>query len=378
MYIKRHLEKNIEKYLFKGKIIIVYGARQVGKTVLAKSILKKYADENSYFNCEILSTKQALEQQDPLKLKNFLGNGRVIVLDEAQKVSNIGLALKLLIDTYPNMQIIATGSSSFDLSNQVNEPLTGRALEFTLFPFSLSELSDVHSSQEMNAVLEKSLVYGMYPEVVLSDINNARVYLNNLSSKYLYKDVLAFENLKRSDLLIDLLQLLALQIGNEVSTHELAVSLQCGRDTVLRYVDLLEKSFVIFRLRAFSRNLRNEIGKKQKIYFYDLGMRNSLISRLIPLSLRDDVGALWENFCVAERMKWLQNQERFANRYFWRTHTQKEVDYLEEYDDRLDGYEFKWSKDNYSAPKDFLSYKNSSVKLINKENYKEFLLNSQK
>ena len=371
--INRDIEKNIKNWLFRGKIIILYGARQVGKTTLAKKLLKEYGESNNYFNCEIIAVRQALEKEDPVALRKFLGDGNFIVLDEAQKVKNIGLVLKLLIDTYPELQIIATGSSSFDLANQVNEPLTGRALEFTLYPFSLNELRSLYKDYELDGQLENFLVYGLYPEIVKAGSMGARRLLDNLSNKYLYQDILTFDRIKKSSLIVKLLQLLALQISNEVSINELAVSLQCSRDTVNNYLDILEKSFIIFRLRAFSRNQRVEIVKKQKIYFVDLGIRNSLISRYNELVVRDDIGALWENFCVSERLKKLQIEELSCQKYFWRTVNQKEVDYIEEHDDRLDGYEFKWKKDKVAQPKEFLSYKNSTVNLINRNNYQDFL-----
>lgn len=371
--INRDLEKNIESWLFKGKIVILYGARQVGKTTLAKKLLKKYGRSEDYFNCEILSIRQALEKEDPIALKKFLGDGRLIVLDEAQKVHNIGLILKLLLDTYPDMQIIATGSSSFDLANKVNEPLTGRALEFTLYPFSLRELKNFYKNYELDGQLENLLIYGLYPEIIKSGLPDARQLLDNLSNKYLYQDILIFDRIKKSGLVVKLLQLLALQIGSEVSINELAVNLQCSRDTVINYLDILEKAFIIFRLRAYSRNQRKEIVKKQKIYFVDLGIRNSLISRYNELAVRDDTGVLWENFCVSERLKKIQADNLSCQKYFWRTMDHKEVDYVEEYDDRLDGYEFKWGKGKTSAPKEFLAYNNSSISLINRDNYKDFL-----
>lgn len=374
MLIKRNLEQILEKWLFKGKILIVYGARQVGKTTMVKNILGKYDESKVYFDCEDIEVKQILEEQNHLALKDFFGDRKLVVLDEAQKVLNIGMVLKVFHDHYPDVQIIATGSSSFDLSNKINEPLTGRALEFSLYPFSLSELSQIYQPHELNAKLPSFLIWGMYPDVIMGGQENAQILLNNLSGQYLYKDVLEFEHLKRSDLLLDLLQLLALQVGCEVSLHELAINLHVGRETVRRYIDLLEKSFVIFRLRAFSRNLRKEIGKKQKIYFYDLGIRNSLINQYNTLNLRNDIGALWENFCVVERIKHLQNIEQSAGRYFWRTHDQKEVDYLEEYNGKLEGFEFKWDKDKFTAPKDFLRYPHSSVSLVNRHNYKKFLI----
>lgn len=372
--IKRDIEKNIKDWLFKGKIIILYGARQVGKTTLAKKILKEYGRPGDYFNCEIASIRQALGKEDPTALKKILGDGKIIVLDEAQKVTNIGLVLKLLSDTYPDMQIIATGSSSFDLANQVNEPLTGRALEFILYPFSLRELKNFYKNYELDGQLENLLVYGLYPEIIKSNLPDTRQLLDNLSNKYLYQDILIFNRVKKADLVVKLLQLLALQIGNEVSINELAVSLQCSRDTITNYLDILEKAFIIFRLRAYSRNQRKEITKKQKIYFVDLGIRNSLISRYNELGVRDDVGALWENFCVSERLKKIQIDNLFCQKYFWRTLDRKEVDYVEEYDNRLDGYEFKWGKGKASAPKDFLAYKNSRISLVNRENYQDFLI----
>jgi predicted AAA+ superfamily ATPase len=372
--IKRDIQANIESWLFKGKIIILYGARQVGKTTLVKELLKKYADEAAYFNCEIIGVKQALEVEDPLALRNFLGKGKFFVLDEAQKVQNIGLILKLLIDTYPDLQIIATGSSSFDLANEISEPLTGRALEFTLYPFSWREIKDIFPAQSINSILEKFLVYGAYPEIIQSGQDDARQLLDNLSSKYLYKDILIFDRIKKPNLLISLLQLLALQIGQEVSMNELANKLQCSRDTVINYLDILEKSFIIFRLRAYSHNHRKEISKKQKIFFIDLGIRNSIISRYNVLSVRDDLGFLWENFCVSERLKKLQVQNIYCQKYFWRTQDKKEIDYVEEYDDRLSGYEFKWSKGRAPKPKEFLSYKNSTVELVNRDNIEENFL----
>ncbi len=371
--IERDMEKNIKEWLFRGKIIILYGARQVGKTTLAKKLLEEYGDKKDYFDCENIYVRQSLEKEDPIILKKVLGNGKIIVLDEAQKIKNIGVILKLLVDTYPEMQIVATGSSSFDLASQVDEPLTGRALEFILYPFSFREISNLYRDYELDAQLEKILVYGLYPEIVKSSLSESRLLLDNLSNKYLYQDILTFDRVKKSDLMVKLLQFLALQIGQEVSINELATNLQCSRDTVVNYLDILEKSFVIFRLKAYSRNQRKEIVKKQKIYFIDLGIRNSLISRYNDLHVRDDVGALWENFLVSERVKKLQVKNLFYQKYFWRTLTQKEIDYVEEHDDRLDGYEFKWKKKRFSPPKDFLAYKNAKIEVINRDNYLDFI-----
>lgn len=373
-YLKRHIEKNLGKWFFKGKIIVIYGPRQVGKTTLAKNLLKIHGQEQGYFNCDLIHVRQALEKEDAISLKRFIGENRFVVFDEAQRIRNIGSVLKILIDTYPDIQILATGSSSFDLSNKINEPLTGRALEFKLYPFSLAELSQIYAPYELDAKIPDFLIYGSYPEIIAGSQTDAPFLLDNLTSKYLYKDILEFEQLKRSDLVISLLQMLALQIGSEVSIHELAMNLHCGGATIARYLDLLEKAFVIFRLRAFSRNLRKEISKKHKYYFYDLGVRNSLISRYNPLHIREDVGALWENFCIAERIKYLQSAGKIVQQYFWRTHDQKEIDYVEEYNEKICGYELKWNKTICKKPKEFLSYPHSSVTCISQENYRDFLL----
>lgn len=379
MIIKRELQRNIEKWLFKGKILILYGARQVGKTTLVKELLKKYQISNGYFDCEIIGVKQALAVQDPDKLKQFMGNNKLVVFDEAQKVGNVGVSLKLLADHFPEIQIIATGSSSFDLANKVNEPLTGRALEFILWPLSIEELKQVYSPLELKEQLEQRLRFGMYPEIVRQAEAAAKTLLDNLASKYLYKDILEFDRVRKSEILLKLLQLLALQIGNEVSFFELARALEVDRNTVIKYIDLLEKTFVITRLRAFSRNLRKEINKKNKIFFCDLGIRNSLIANYNQMNIRNDLGGLWENFCVTERLKYLQNNGIAVNRYFWRTHDQKEIDYLEESGGKLRGFEFKWNKESIKPPKEFLvTYPGSTVEVINRNNFREKMFRLQK
>ncbi|MEK7160476.1 MAG: ATP-binding protein [Patescibacteria group bacterium] len=373
MIIKRELQEQLEKWLFKKKALIVYGARQVGKTTLVKSILRKFPN-SAYFDCETISAKQSLSIADPVKLRRFIGNTNLVILDEAQKVENIGLSIKLLVDNYPELQIIATGSSSFDLANKINEPLTGRALDFFLYPFSVRDMTQIFRPQDISQNIERFLVYGTYPEITFQDEAAAKIYLDNLTAKYLYKDLLEFDKIKKSDILVRLLQMLALQIGNEVSSFELSRELGVDRITVIKYIDLLEKAFVVFRLRPFSRNLRKEINKKNKIYFCDLGVRNSLIANFNPLSLRQDTGALWENFCVAERIKYLQILEQNRNSYFWRTHDQKEIDYLEEWGGKIEGYEFKWKKETFTKPAEFIkTYPQSSISLVNNGNYEIFL-----
>jgi hypothetical protein len=373
--IQRNIQKNIEKWLFKEKVIILYGARQVGKTTLVKNLLEKYKS-TSYFSCDHLQVQNALEKADPLRIKSFLGDSKLIVLDEAQKILNIGTILKIMVDTYPDTQIIATGSASFDLANKINEPLTGRSIEFTLSPLSLSEISQGEPFIKTHARLEEFLKFGMYPEIILSESMSHKIrLLDNISSNSLYKDIFELENIKKPKLLLKLLELLAMQLGNEVSIHELAVTLQCSRDLVEKYLDLLEKSFVLFRLRPLSRNLRSEITKKQKIYFYDLGIRNSILHQYNDINLRTDIGALWENFLIIERLKYLQTQNSFCNKYFWRTKQQKEIDYLEEYNQKISAYEFKWKKKPKKIIKEFLeAYPESSFQVIHTENYWEWVM----
>lgn len=377
MIIEREIKENIEKNLFKGKIIIIYGSRRVGKTTLVKDIISKYGAEAKYINCDILENRQTLGIQDDRKLRAFLGEGKIFCIDEAQRVVDIGLSLKILVDNFPDIQIIATGSSSFDLANRINEPLTGRAVSFILSPISLSELKRYKNKAgnfDFEKILPEVLRFGCYPEILTGKAEDKIQYLKEVSGNYLYKDVFEFENVKKPEMLIKLLQLLALQMGNEVSFNELAAKLEVNRDTVIRYIDLLEKAFVIFRLPPFARNLRKEIGKKNKIYFYDLGIRNAVADSFGNLEDREDIGALWESFCITERMKFLQNHNLYRSVYFWRTQSKKEIDYLEEYDGRLYGYEFKWGAGKYKIPREFLDeYKNSSVVLVNRGNSSEFL-----
>ncbi|MDD2757680.1 MAG: ATP-binding protein [Candidatus Pacebacteria bacterium] len=372
--ITRLLQKKIEKNLFKGNVIIIYGARQVGKTTLVKQIIESSKEKSKYLNCEILSVQNQLREPEPEKLKFFLGDTKLVVLDEAQSIENIGLIIKVLIDTYPDMQIIATGSSSFDLANKVSEPLTGRALEFKLYPLSVQELKEEKDLFDVESKIEKLLIFGSYPEVFLLNREEAIQKIDQISSNYLFKDILSYEGLKKSSILVKLLKTLALQIGNEVNYNELSKILGIDNKTVEKYIDLLEKCFIVFKLSAFSRNLRKEISKSVKIYFYDLGIRNSLIQNYNPLDIRNDVGALWENFCIVEKIKKNHYSNTFANYYFWRTYTQKEIDFIEEKEGKLFAFEIKWKQNYKSAPREFLEeYKNSSFEIINNTNYYKFL-----
>jgi predicted AAA+ superfamily ATPase len=368
--IQRHLKARIEKRLFKGKVIIIYGARRVGKTTLAKQITENLEDTR-YLNCELLQNKSALSTTNSELLKDFLGNYRMVVLDEAQHIDQIGLILKILADTFPEMQIIATGSSSFDLGQKISEPLTGRARRFVLYPLSFTEIADDSNLLDTHAGLDNLLRFGFYPEVVGKPEEEAIEELNEIASNYLYKDVLQFERLKRPDLLFNLLKALALQIGGEVSFQELSRLLGTSVHTIKRYIELLEQSFVIFRLNSLSGNLRNEISKGQKIYFNDPGIRNAIIQNFSPLSARNDVGALWENFCISERFKYHCNQGQTVNAYFWRSYFSREVDYIEEKDGLITAFEFKYSpKKHTQLPNIFRqAYPDAIFKVVNNNNY---------
>lgn len=375
MFLERTIQKNIEKRLFKGKIIIIYGPRRAGKTTLVKKLLEKYSKgrNTKYLNGDDLDVRQALTNKTSTELKKYLDQKDLVVIDEAQRIENIGITLKLLVDNYPEIQIIATGSSSFDLSNKIIEPLTGRKYEFFLYPFSLEELSQKYDRYEMRRVLERQMIFGTYPEIVDAG-DDAKNRLKEITRSYLYKDVLEYQGIKHSDLLDNLLQALALQVGNEVSYNELANLLKISKNTVENYIRILEQAFIIFRLRPLSRNLRNELKKMRKIYFYDTGVRNALINNFNPLDLRNDAGALWENFMLSERMKYNSNNEHDKLVYFWRTMQKQEIDYVEEEGGKMEGFEFKWKKDKFQKPKVFLdAYSGSNVTLINKESFEKFV-----
>jgi len=372
--IKRTIQKNIEKFLFKGKVIIIYGARQVGKTTMVKEIQKKYPKDALYFNCDEPDIRAIFTNKTSTELKSSLGGKKLIIIDEAQRVKDIGLTLKLIVDTYPKIQIIATGSSSFDLSNQIIEPLTGRKYEFYLYPFSIKELTELYSPLEIDRVIEQRIIFGMYPEIVFSG-QEAGAKLKSITQSYLYKDILQFQNIKNSEAIEKLLQALALQVGNEVSYNELAQTIGVDKKTVANYIQILEKSFVIFRLSPFSRNLRNELKRMRKIYFFDTGIRNALINNFNQLDIRQDTGGLWENFIISERIKHNHNYEKETNNYFWRTRDGKEIDYLEESGGKIEGVKIKWGREKKpKIPKIFLeTYLGSKINLVNRTNYLDFL-----
>lgn len=373
MVIQREIYPRMQQALFKKKAVILYGARQVGKTTLLRQLQKDYGEQSLYLNCDEPDIRARLTEKTSTELRAFFGRSRLVLIDEAQRVRDIGLTMKLIVDTLPEYQIVASGSSSFELSNRVAEPLTGRVYEFHLYPLSLAELAAASSDLDVSRLLERRMIVGMYPEIVTND-REAESHLASIARSYLYKDVLEYHQIKKPEALEKLLQALALQIGSEVSYSELSTLIGIEKQTVQQYIHLLEQAFIIFRLPPFRRNLRTELRKLRKIYFVDVGIRNAIIKNMNPIHLRQDVGALWENFVMSERMKRNANRERFVNAYFWRTHAQQELDYLEEEGGELRAFEFKWASSKFRVPKAFRDgYPQSSVDVVTKENILNFV-----
>ena len=371
--ITRTIEKRILDDFHKGKIIVVLGARQVGKTTMFDNVIEGQ-DKVLKLNCDDYDDRLDLENKTSTELRNLIENYDVVVIDEAQRVKNIGLTLKIIADLKLSTQVLVTGSSSLDLASEINEPATGRLFEYQLFPISLSELCNYTSEREERRMLEQRMVFGLYPEIITHP-NDTKRLLHNLASNYLYKDLLEYKGIKKPDMLHKLVRLLAFQIGNVISYNELANELGIDKETVENYIDLLEKCFVVFRLSSYSRNARNEIKKGKKIYFYDNGIRNALISNFSPLELRDDVGALWENLMVSERLKRNAYCGSFAQLYFWRNQQQQEIDLVEEEDGRLTAFEFKWNeKKKATMPAAFSkSYPDVDFQVINRQNFLDFV-----
>ncbi|HHO48393.1 MAG TPA: ATP-binding protein [Desulfobacteraceae bacterium] len=368
----RLIENRINKLLFKGKAVILYGARQVGKTTLLRRLQENRAEKSIYLNCDEPDIRHSLTNVSSTEIKALLGSAKLVFLDEAQRIPNAGLTLKLAVDNFPDIQIIATGSSSFELSDNISEPLTGRKFELQLFPFSMQELRHEYSDLEIQRLLEHRMVYGMYPEIVRNSGEELDL-LKEIARSYLYKDVLQYQQIKNPEILEKLLQALALQVSSEVSFNELAALLGIDKKTVANYIRILEQAFIIFPLRPFSRNLRNELKKLRKIYFVDTGIRNALINNFNPLSLRQDAGALWENFMISERLKKNSNENRSVAIYFWRTHQQQEIDLIEDSGGKLSGFEFKWGRKKSRIPQLFLkTYEGSSVTPVTPDNFPEF------
>ena len=372
--IGRILSQNIENVLYKNKAIILLGARQTGKTTLLRQLFENKSN-TLWLNGDDSDVQNLFSHTTSTSLRAAIGNYTTVIIDEAQRIENIGLKLKLITDQIPNVQLIATGSSAFELSNRINEPLTGRKWEFQLFPLSFSEMVQYHGLLEEKRMLRHRLLYGYYPDIVVNQGDEKRI-LRQLSDSYLYKDILQWEGILKPDRLLTLLKALAFQIGSQVSYNEL--SQVCGLDpkTVEKYILLLEKVFVIFRLSSFARNMRNELKFSRKIYFYDNGIRNSLIANFNQMEMRDDKGALWENFLVSERMKKLHYNEIWSNPYFWRTKDQQKIDYIEEKDGAISAFEFKWNvKKQPKINETFqTNYNVENMQVISPDNVEEFLL----
>ena len=370
--IARILEKSIREDLNSGKVLIIYGPRQVGKTTLLERIFQKQ-DDIFWVNADNIEERQILETESANRLKSILKDKKLLIIDEAQRIKNIGLNLKIIHDQL-KIQIVATGSSSFDLANKISEPLTGRKFEYLLLPFSFEELSLHYGTFEEIKNLPVRLVFGSYPDVVLNEGKQIRI-LKHLASDYLYKDILEWNKIKNSKKILDLLKAIAFQTGSQVSYNELAQMTGINKETVENYIDLLEKSFVIYRLNSFSRNLRNELKKSKKIYFYDNGIRNALINNFNPVELRNDMGQLWENYLISERIKYTSYHQIYVNRYFWRTKYKQEIDYIEERNGKLYAYEFKWNKKKKTKiPSSFAqAYPDAEWKVITPDNYEEFI-----
>ncbi len=376
IYIPQRQLENLSRLLSPNKVIVIYGSRRCGKTTLLNKFLEGISEKYLFVSGEDLTVQNYLSSQSIQKLKEFVGGNNLLVIDEAQKIEKIGINLKLIIDHIKDIKVIATGSSSFDLARDVGEPLTGRKFVLKIFPLAQTEISGIEQRFETDTNLEARLIYGSYPEIVITADNKQReLYLKEIISSYLYKDILELEGIRHSSKLIRLLQLLAFQIGKEVSYNELGAQLGMSKNTIGKYLDLLEKVFVIFKLSGFSRNLRKEVSKNHRYYFYDTGIRNAVVGNLNPLGMRDDTGVLWENYIIMERIKKQEYLQLLVNNYFWRTYDQKEIDLIEEREGRLYGYEIKWRKTKAKPPKDWLAaYKNASHEVITKENYLEFII----
>jgi predicted AAA+ superfamily ATPase len=376
MYVPQKQLENLKSLIRPGKVIVIYGARRVGKTTLLNRFVETLDKESVLFvNGDDINARQFLESQSIENLKDFVGKHQYLIVDEAQYVRNIGLNLKIIVDHIPGVKVIATGSSSFDLAQNVGEPLTGRRFVLKLFPLAQTEISRLEKKHETAANLESRLIYGSYPEVVTLRDNKLRAeYLRELIASYLFKDILALEGIRYSDKLVRLLQLLAFQIGNEVSFTEIGRQLAMSKNTVERYLDLLEKVFVIFRLPGFSRNLRKEITKNSRYYFVDVGIRNAIVGMFNPLNLRDDTGRIWENYIISEIQKQREYQRLSSGFYFWRTYDKKEIDLVEEYEGELSGYEIKWKRRHAKAPKDWRdNYPKAGFEVIHRDNYMNYI-----
>ncbi len=374
--LNRKIEPVIKEYLRPNKVVVLLGARRVGKTMLAKKIEKEHEGNTIYLNAEDAITREILSTRNVSSYKRNLEGIDLMVIDEAQTIPDIGQILKLIVDEIDGIKILATGSSAFDLLNKFGEPLTGRSFSFHLFPFSQEELMEIENPIKAKQKLEERLLFGMYPELTeYNTIAQKKTYLNNLINTYLLKDILAIDGLRGTSKIMDLLKLIAYQVGNEVSPHELGKQLGMSKNTVDKYLNLLQKVFIIFELKAFSKNLRKEVSKNRKWYFVDNGVRNAIISDFSPIEIRKDVGQLWENFILSERLKSHNNQQSDTKMYFWRTYDQQEIDLVEETEGHLNAFEIKWRQGKVKVPVAWKNnYPNSRFMLINKEDFPEWVL----
>lgn len=376
MLIPRKLTATvIEKLKTTDKGVVIYGARQTGKTTLAKEVISSMGLRVLTVNGDQTRFIDQLSSRNLNTLESLVSGYQLLFVDEAQRIPEIGINLKIILDNIPGLKVLVTGSSSLDLASKISEPLTGRVWNYQLFPISFLELSNLYNRVELEEKLPERLIFGSYPELInMAGESQKREYLQNLSDAYLYRELIEFGEIKNSSKIRDLLKLLAFQIGSEVSLTELGRQLGMGKDTVSRYIELLEKSFILFRLKGFSRNLRKEVSKMDKVFFYDLGIRNVLIDNLKSLDNRDDVGKLWENFLLIERAKFMKYNNRLYSPYFWRTYTGAELDYIEEREGMIAGYEFKLHPKGSKAPATLIStYPNSTFTEISRENYLDFI-----
>jgi hypothetical protein len=368
----RYLHKIIENRIGLGKAILLIGPRQVGKTTLIETILQK--KDYLLIDGDDPGTRTLLSEPNTEQIRSILGKNKYVFIDEAQRINGIGLTMKIITDRFKEVQLFASGSSSFDLSNKLNEPLTGRKWEYQLFPISWQEYEEHHGYLFSEQQLENRLLYGFYPDVLNNPGDEVSV-LKNLVNSYLYRDILSFANIQKPEILDKLVQALALQIGNEVNYSELAQIVNVDKNTISKYIDILQKGYVIFKLNSFSRNLRNEIKTNKKIYFYDNGIRNMIIGNFNPIDIRIDKGALWENFLISERIKQIEYKQSLSRRYFWRTKQQQEVDFVEENNGKIYGFEFKWlNKKRVKLPKTFIEAYDAESKVIDRNNFREFVL----
>ena len=370
--IKRTLFDTIQKKFFKGKAIVLLGPRQVGKTTLIQELL--VGKPHLFLNGDDPDIRGMLEGIGTSKLQTIIGNNDIVYIDEAQRISDIGITLKLITDQFKHVQLLVSGSSALELNNHTQEPLTGRKFEYHLYPIGWEELEGKFGFIESMSQLEERLIYGMYPDVI-NHRHDARQVLQDLTTSYLYKDVLSVIGIRKPQLLEKLLKALALQLGAEVSYNELSNLLEIDKGTVIKYIDILEKSFIVFQLNSFSRNQRNEIKNNRKIYFYDNGIRNMIINNLNSFDLRNDKGALWENFLISERMKLQSYHQLYTNNYFWRTVQKQEIDFVEESGGQIKAYEFKWNAAGRNKiPASFLANYSAQGMVVDKENFRDFIM----